>query len=157
MKNKPENKSQILKDIDQAIKKKSIMIIKGLSKNVRMRNSLASISPIFSLNDTLKVAKMHARDDVSIALNYVLVNGPRPNNEKLHYHTSLIIGLASGGQGYVDTIDQNGNEITLEVNSGDIVIIPENILHTFHCEEFKTLGYSVLEVGPRLDGQAHHY
>lgn len=92
--------------------------------------------------------------DIKLGLNFVHIEGPMPANEDLHIHISHIVGIVTNGTG--TNIYERDGEICKELaEAGDMIIIPKGAPHCF--EGNPTVDYAVLEFGPIIDYQKHHY
>lgn len=151
------NDSLKVSDLAAALCLTHVSILSGAARRWRMLNSVAYATLPMSAAALVK----HDLDgkagaDLKVSVNFIHVHGPRPPGETLHYHTAGIIGIVTFGSGFVDHVI-DGVETTTVLTTMDIVIIPRGALHTFHCKEGETVDYAVLEIGPDVDGQAHHY
>lgn len=91
---------------------------------------------------------------IKIGLNFVSIKGEMPQEEDLHVHLAMLVGIVVEGTGYL--LYKKNEEILKEVvECGDVVFVPRNTLHSF--EGSPEVKYAILEFGPVIDYQKHHY
>jgi mannose-6-phosphate isomerase-like protein (cupin superfamily) len=118
-------------------------------------NSIVFCSPAFPFVETAKACfPFDEIEDIKLSLNFVSIIGKMPEEEELHYHLSMIMLIVVEGKGIL-IHEKESIEVRDIVEKGDIVFIPRNMLHSF--EGSPEVKYSVIEFGPVLDYQKHHY
>ena len=114
----------------------------------------------FPLDEAIKKSfPNNSFDEIKIGQNLVQINGPMPDYEQpaekhLHTHISGIVAAVTEGIGSC-IYTKEGRVFRQDVRVGDVAIIPPNAPHTF--EGNPSLEYMVIEFGPKLDYQKHHY
>ena len=118
-------------------------------------NSIVFCSQWFPFVETAKACfPFDSIEDIKLSQNFVSIKGKMPEEEELHYHLSMIMLIVVEGTGIM-IHEKHGVEIRDIVEVGDIAFIPRNTLHSF--EGSPEVKYSVIEFGPVLDYQKHHY
>lgn len=93
-------------------------------------------------------------EEIKIGINYVSIVGKMPENEDLHVHLAMLVGIVVEGRGVL-IYKKDGIILHETVKAGDIVFVPRNTLHSF--EGIPEVKYSLVEFGPLIDYQKHHY
>lgn len=93
-------------------------------------------------------------EDIKIGVNFVSIVGSMPKDEELHVHLAMLVGIVVEGKGSL-IYEKNGGILVDIVEAGDIVFVPKNTLHSFEGDP--EVKYSLVEFGPIIDYQKHHY
>ncbi len=118
-------------------------------------NSIVYCSQWFPFVETAKACFPDSDiNSIKLGVNFVSIRGENAPDEGLHIHLSMIVGIIVEGQGIIH-YEKDGKVITDHVSQGDVVFVPRNAPHTF--EGAPEVKYSLVEFGPDIDYQKHHY
>lgn len=133
-----------------------VRIAPAAAVRMEVGNSVVATTGPISLSEIVSTLFREASiHNMKISLNLIRIDGPMPD-EPLHYHLGNILILVTAGAGYL-RYEEDGEDKEAAVRALDIIAIPSGALHSFTCDERQSAEYAVLEVGPQIDYQAHHY
>ena len=145
--------SNIPKSIEDLLEKKECLIIKKAANKWSEGNSCVTSSPIVDIRKVFSAA-----DKIETAVNFVEIKGR--NEEPLHFHTAHLVGVITGGEGYLLTASDDKTTFIKKqtMSAGDVIVIPQGAFHYFQpFTEDGELDYIALEFSDKeIDYQKHH-
>jgi quercetin dioxygenase-like cupin family protein len=137
-----------INNVSMLIASEECYLWKGSSEFWSTENSNVESSPVLLLEEVFRNI-----GGVRVAVSYVDVL-PKIG-EPLHYHISTVIGIVVAGKA-VFRFRRKGEEEMIDVEKGDVFLIPKYAYHVFECAGEQSMQYVGLEFADQdIDYQRH--